>query len=188
MTEYEILSDEQLATLSLSSSEAFAVLLKRYENKLLFYVRRISGCRNEDAEDILQESFLKAYLNLRDFKNDLKFSSWIYRIVHNQAISYWRKQKIRPGILMDEESWMKIASLDQDMYLILKYRQDVELLKKVINLLPEKYRQVIILKYVEEKSYEEMADILRKPIGTIGTLVNRAKKILKELFNKYDGH
>lgn len=180
----EIMADEDLAAFAVSSSEAFGILMKRYEGRLLAYIRRMSGCRPEDAEDILQESFIKAYLNLNDFDHKLKFSSWLYRIVHNEAISEWRKRKARPSVILDDESWQKIKSGD-DLYNDTVIRSEKERLEKAINELPGKYRQVIVLKFMEERSYDEIADILRKPVNTVGTMINRAKKHLKDILKKY---
>ena len=84
-------NDEELVALALKNQDFFACLVERYEPKLMRYVRRISAATQEDAEDLLQEIFVKVYRNLNDFDPDLKFSSWIYRIAHNQVISYWRK-------------------------------------------------------------------------------------------------
>ena len=176
----ETMADEDLALLSITNSEAFGVLMRRYQGRLLAYIRRISGFRAEDAEDILQESYIKAYLNLRDFDKKLKFSSWLYRIVHNETISEWRKRKSRPSIILENEDWEKISS-EEDLHGALTVKADKERLAGAIAKLPEKYREAIVLKYLEERSYEEMADILRKPVGTIGTLVNRAKKHLQKI-------
>lgn len=175
------MADEELASLSVNSNEAFAVLIKRYEGRLLAYIHRLSGCRREDAEDVLQESFIKAYYNLNDFDPSLKFSSWIYRIVHNETISEWRKRRARPSIILDNEGWAKIKGVD-DLFKEINRKMEREFLEKSINKLPEKYQEVIVLKYIEERSYDEIADILRKPVNTVGTLINRAKKQLKEIF------
>lgn len=179
----ETMSDEELAALAVKSGEAYGVLMKRFEGRLLAYIRRMSGCRHEDAEDILQEAFIKAYYNLNDFDPALKFSSWIYRIVHNEAISEWRKKKARPSVILDEESWSKFYG-SQDLAREMDQTIDRSRIEKALNRLDGKYRDVIILKYLEERSYDEMADILRKPMNTVGTLVNRAKIKLKKILQK----
>ncbi len=180
----ETMADEELVSLSVEKSEIFGILMRRYQGRLLSYIRRLSGLRSEDAEDVLQESYIKAYLNLNDFDRKLKFSSWLYRIVHNETISEWRKRKARPSIILDSEDWQKIKS-GSDLNSEIMAKFDKELMNKAIARLPKKYREVIVLKYLEERSYEEMADILRKPAGTIGTLINRAKKQLNKILKKY---
>lgn len=182
----ETKADEELAALAVKSGEAYGVLMKRYEGRLLAYIRRLSGCRGEDAQDILQDSYIKAYYNLNDFDPKLKFSSWIYRITHNETISDWRKRKARPSVILDEESWSKFHGSD-DLAKEVDQKFERVRVEEALNLLPEKYRDVIILKYLEERSYEEIADILRKPPGTVGTLINRAKMQLKKILKKYDG-
>ncbi len=83
-------TDIELVRLTLTNQENFLYLVNRYDKKLLKFIQRISGLRLEDAEDLLQEVFIKVYQNLNDFDQDLKFSSWIYRIARNQAICYYR--------------------------------------------------------------------------------------------------
>ncbi len=161
--------------------------MKRYEAKLLNYILKISNINREDGEDVLQEVFIKAYQNLNDFDLNFKFSNWIYSIAHNTTISAFRKKKVRPQTVPWE---------DKDLNNILESTLDVEntslqkltykQVLKIINQLPLKYKDVLILKFVEGKDYQEMSDILRKPMGTIATLINRAKKSLKQELKKED--
>jgi len=90
------LLDEDLVKLTLEKQDNFLYLIKRYEAKLSRYIRRIAGLNKEDTEDILQEVFIKVYQNLNSFDKDLKFSSWIYRITHNEVIDSYRKKQARP--------------------------------------------------------------------------------------------
>ena len=106
-------NDEELVKLILKDQEYFLCIIKRYKYKLFNYIMRISNMREEDAEDILQEVFMKSYFNLNDFNADLKFSSWIYRIAHNQVISQYRKIKARPegyAIELSDEIIKKLTS------------------------------------------------------------------------------
>lgn len=180
-------TDEQIVVLTLKNQDYYLYLMKRYEAKLLNYILKISNINREDAEDILQEVFIKAYQNLNDFDLNFKFSNWIYSIAHNATISAFRKKKVRPQIV----SWE-----DEDLNNILGSTLDVEntslqkltykQILKIINQLPLKYKDVLILKFVEGKDYQEISDILRKPMGTIATLINRAKKSLKQELKKED--
>ena len=95
---YNNLPDEELATHVDGSIVYFEILIKRYESRLLRYIFRISQFSQDEAEEILQEIFLKVWKNLRGFSADMKFSSWIYRIAHNETISQFRRVKSR-GIL-----------------------------------------------------------------------------------------
>jgi RNA polymerase sigma factor (sigma-70 family) len=92
------LSDEDLIILTLENANHFSYIVERYQAKLLFYICRISGVSHEDAEDMLQEIFLKMYSNMNSFTPGLKFSSWVYRIAHNHVISSFRKKKRGPRV------------------------------------------------------------------------------------------
>jgi len=180
-------TDEQIVILTLKNQDYYLCLMKRYETKLLNYILKISNISREDAEDILQEVFVKAYQNLNDFDLNFKFSNWIYSIAHNTTISVFRKKNVRPQTV----SWE-----DKDLNNILKSTLDVEdeslqkltykHILKIINQMPLKYKDVLILKFVEGKDYREISDILHKPMGTIATLINRAKKSLKQELEKED--
>jgi len=180
-------TDEQIVVLTLKNQDYYLCLMKRYEAKLLNYILKISNISREDGEDILQEVFIKAYQNLNDFDLNYKFSNWIYSIAHNTTISVFRKKKVRPQTV----SWE-----DKDLNNILESTLDVEntslqkltykQILKIINQLPLKYKDVLILKFMEGKDYQEISDILHKPMGTIATLINRAKKSLKQELKKED--
>ena len=171
-------TDKELVELTLENHDYFLHLINRYEKKLLNYIIRISGVMHEEAEDILQEVFIKIYQNLNDFDASLKFSSWAYRIAHNMTINHYRKKQARPqSVFLDPENDFleNIAS-----ELNLEQEVDLEFLReninKILNDLRQEYREILVLKFLEQKSYKEISDILKKPIGTVGTLVNRAKK------------
>jgi RNA polymerase sigma-70 factor (ECF subfamily) len=180
-------TDEQIVALTFKNQDYYLCLMKRYEAKLLNYILKISNISREDGEDILQEVFIKAYQNLNDFDLNYKFSNWIYSIAHNATISAFRKKKVRPQTV----SWE-----DKDLNNILESTLNVEntslqkltykQILKIINRLPLKYKDVLILKFMEGKDYREVSDILHKPMGTIATLINRAKKSLKQELKKED--
>ena len=171
-------SDEELVALTLENQDFFSCLVERYEPKLRRYIQRISAATQEDTEDLLQEIFLKVYRNLRDFDQKLKFSSWIYRIAHNQVVSVWRKTKSRPPVIKFEadEDFLKFVAADEDLAGDTERKFASEDVRKMLENLDNKYKEVLVLKFLEEKSYEEISDILQKPLGTVATLINRAKK------------
>jgi len=179
-------SDEEVVKLILKNPDLYLCLMKRYEGKLFWYLKRISGLPDDDLEDLLQEVFIKAYQNLRDFDPSLKFSSWIYRIAHNHAISQYRKSKARPLLLAGEEADIILDKLsgDSDLEDETFKKMRIDELKEVISRLEPKYGEVIILRYLEEKDYTEISDILKKPVGTVATLLSRAKKQLLTLINQ----
>lgn len=176
------LSDAELVSLTLENQDNFLYLVDRYKGKLLNYIRRLTNINDDDAEDILQEVFIKVYLNLNGFDTDLKFSSWIYRITHNQVISQHRKLKARPegyAVNIDDQSALNLAA-DIDI----AAGTDLNIMKqniaKVLKGLDEKYRDILVLKFLEEKSYQEISDIIRKPAGTVASMINKAKGEFKK--------
>lgn len=175
------LSDLEIVRKSLLEVDHFSCLYERYENRLLVYIKHLGNITNEEAEDILQEAFVKVWKHLNDFDQRLKFSSWLYRIVHNQAISALRKkasfgksnkQPFRDKYLMDA-----VSQFSEDSDLVEEQSQCVH---KIINQLPLPFKEVMVLKYFENMSYEEISDVLQIPEGTVATRINRAKKTFRK--------
>lgn len=180
--DYTRKTDEELVTLSLESQLAFAVLIKRYQDKLRRYIHRISNVSAEDGSDILQDVFIKIYKNLNNFDISLKFSSWAYRITRNQCISNFRKLSVRPQSILfdDDDKFLNNIASEFDLEKEIIAMENKDIIVKILSVMDYKYREVLELKFLEEKSYQEISDILRKPIGTIATLINRAKKQFKD--------
>jgi RNA polymerase sigma-70 factor (ECF subfamily) len=177
------LEDSELVQKSLVEVNYFSCLYERYEAKLLRYVLCSSSFSEAEAEEVLQEAFVKAWRNLNSFDQTLKFSSWIYRIVHNEVISQWKKSHSfgkNQKLQIDDELFVNLPS-SLDIAAEISQKVEAENIRDILNLLPTKYRDVLVLKFLEEKSYEEISDIMKKPAGTIATLINRAKKAFKEL-------
>ena len=188
ISECEQKNDLQLVVLSLDNQEYYYCLMKRYEIPLMNYVRKLSGLNQSDVEDVLQEVFILAYQNLNDYDRQFKFSSWIYRIAHNQTISMLRKKtKNYQDISWDEHDLDQLVHSDFDIEQSLFQKMDYRNLLQNIDTLPLKYKEVLLLKFIEGKDYQEISDILRKPMGTIGTLINRAKKRLLQEITKGQG-
>lgn len=189
--DYSQLHDEELAKLTIEASQAFDELIIRYEPKLRRYLVRLTRLSKEDIDDVLQETFIKTYKNIASFDEDLKFSSWIYRIAHNEAISHLRKNKrffffernpveTENGEEITPDFFVVNPTQAEDFDLALNKTLVSSTLKK----LDQKYREVLILRYLEEKDYAEISDIIKKPPGTVATLLNRAKKQFSEICNQ----
>ena len=180
--ELENKTDEEIIELIIHNQSYFYVIIERYEKKLLNYIFRISDMTQEEAEDILQEVFIKVYLYINDFDKNLKFSSWIYRITHNLVIDKVRKEKFIVKINSEDKN--KIIEKIKDDFNIEKeidntlLKQNIE---KIFSEMDKKYKDILELKYLEDKDYNEISDILSKPIGTVGTLINRAKKQFRQI-------
>ncbi len=178
----DIKSDIDLVKLSLDNPELFLHIINRYKNPLSSYIRRLTKVDEDELEDILQEVFLKTYLNLNDFKADLKFSSWIYRITHNQVISRYRRSKARPEgnyIVLDDVFLDKLVS-EENIVSDIDFKLKKDKILQALNNLDEKYREILILRFLEEKSYQEISDIIKKPEGTVASSINKAKKEFKK--------
>ncbi len=177
-------SDEEIAQIvRTSNKELYREIVERYQHKLYSYALYL--LKHEDAaKDVVQQAFIKAYINLNGFDTSKKFSSWIYRIVHNEAINYIKKHRNQMQ-LTNEAYDVKDPSVNVDT-LFERMEQD-EHIQRLVASLPFKYREVLILYFMEERSYEEISDILRIPIGTVGIRILRGKDQLKQLINEYYG-
>ncbi|MDD5376521.1 MAG: RNA polymerase sigma factor [Candidatus Gracilibacteria bacterium] len=169
--------------------DAFGKIIDAYEGKLIRYIMGISGYSYEDAENILQEVFLRVYRHINEYDEQWSFSSWIYRIAHNTTVDEFRKNKKSMGnISIDDDGYYAIIQSITD-----GNSPEKDLLKKdtkdcvqnAISHLSNEYREAILLRYIEGYSYEEISDILRIPLGTASTIVNRAKKQLRTLLEKF---
>jgi len=179
-------TDAELVSLSLKNQDYYYCLMKRYEAPLMNYIYKLSGLNRTDLEDILQEVFILVYQNLNDYNKSFKFSSWIYRIAHNYTVSQLRKKaQGTQNISWDEHDLEQIVQSDFDLEENLALKINYHNLLSIIDSLPLKYKEVLLLKFVDGKDYQEISDILRKPIGTVGTLINRAKKMLSQEIEKY---
>lgn len=176
---YKNLKDEEVVRFVCEKNkEIYTEIIRRYQDKLRRYIFNLIQDDNK-AEDILQETFIKAYINLRGFNRSKKFSSWIYRIAHNETINMIKKDK-------------KQISLNKNLDFDSGIDIEEGLIKKELRLkthrclkqMPVDYREVITLYYLEEKSYEEISDILRAPVATVGTRIRRAKILMKKICQK----
>ena len=178
-------SDQALLVLARQQPEVFGVLMERYEQPLRRYLRRLTGWGDEEVSDMLQEAFIKMYRHLNDYDEELKFSTWAYRITHNQAIDTLRSVETRPflsQVSLDDVEQFVPAEKDTEAD-FLRW-DDLRRVRQVILELPLLYREVLILRFLEEKTYEEIVDIVKKPKGTIATLIRRGRVLLLQELDK----
>jgi RNA polymerase sigma-70 factor, ECF subfamily len=177
-------SDLELIELSLIDKENFLFLMRRYEKRLFLYISRISNFNHEEIEDILQEVFLAIYRNLNNFDHKLSFSSWAYRIAHNKTISHFRFKKARPiTVNLDKTELWRLAS---DIDLISDIDKNIlgDKVLKIFKSLNKDQRDCLVLRFLEEKNYQEISDILKKPMGTVATLLKKSKESFKKEWQK----
>ena len=173
-------TDEKLAMLVQGNNqEAFGVLMDRYQDKLLRYGRRFLA-QNESIVDVVQEVFIKAYQNIQSFDATRSFSPWIYRIAHNAFINEIRRRKRDPLLFVDVDAIIDHPSYEFDPAADEERVQMKALIDAGLDALTPAYKEIIILYYIENQSYEDISDILQVPIGTVGVRLRRARTRLKE--------
>ena len=152
----------------------YAELVRRYEPKLLRYAASLVQ-DNDKALDIVQDTLLKAYINLNGFQAKKSFSGWIYRILHNEAMNAVKKNR-REVKLPDDFDVADPDHFENE----LSREETIAMVHKCLEKIPLKYAEPVALFYLEEKSYEEISDILRIPAGTVGIRISRAKKAMRK--------
>lgn len=178
----DTLSDEVLALqVQKGDTEAFGELVTRYEAKLARYGTKFLS-NKEDITDLVQDVFLKAYQNMQSFDSTLKFSPWIYRIAHNEFVTALRKRSRRPLIHVDFDTFLSHPVYDDPSEREREQKEIKAVLEKGIEELAPKYREVLVLYYLENMSYQEVAEVLRVPVATVGIRLKRAREKLKSIY------
>ena len=166
---------------------AYALLMKRYKKAVYFMVLKMIRDA-DDAEDLTMEAFAKAFRNLERFKKDYTFSTWLFRIATNNTIDFIRKKKLRTLSLntsLSDDSGNPVSIDVED-------REDnpqdefikslrMEMVRMFVDKLPAKYRRLVQLRYFDELSYEEIAQELDKPLGTVKAQLHRSRELLYEI-------
>ncbi len=181
-------TDEELIARVLAGDEtAYETIVARYGDYVYTIAVRIVG-NDEDAEDVAQEAFVRAYRALPGFRGDSKFSSWLYRIATNRALTHLKRRRRRvvtvgldagPRVEAGASEVGRGSERGPDrLVLDDEFRREV---RAAVLELPERYRVVVTLFYLEEKSYKEVAAILGIPMGTLKTHLHRARALLRDM-------
>ncbi len=179
-------TDEEIARqVQAGDSESFGPLVARYEAKLLRYARKFLFDAS-DVEDLVQEVFLKAYVNIRSFEPSRRFSPWIYRIAHNEFVNALKKKKREKISFFDLDTFFPHLAAKETADADLEKRDMRELLETGLKQLDAKYREPLILYYIEGMDYQAIADILEIPRSTVGVRLARGKAILKKIVQNSD--
>lgn len=179
-------SDAELIELAIRGKErGFEELVNRYQRPIIGYVFRMLG-DYEAALDVTQEVFIKVYNSLDRYSSQYKFSTWLYRIAHNAAIDYMRRNSIVPQSLETEnrdgtyelqvESPLPSPEQERERS---EWRAEIE---AVVKCLPAAYRELILLRHSYDLSYDEIAEVTGLPLGTVKNRLFRAREIMRELF------
>lgn len=186
MEEKDVDSDEALALLAQRGENyAFGMLVARYQEKLVRYGRRFLA-QSEDAEDVVQDVFIRAYQNIQSFDAGQRFSPWIYRIAHNAFVNALRKKTREPLYLFDLDAVIPHALLD-DSQMQEREKDDMkEMVERFLAQIAPKYREILALYYFDELSYADIAEVLQVPMGTVGVRLRRAREALQKIYQSVE--
>jgi RNA polymerase sigma-70 factor (ECF subfamily) len=181
------LTDEELALrIQKGESEPLGVLMERYEPKLLRYgTKFLSG--HEDIVDLVQEVFVSVYQNIQSYDASRRFSPWIYRVAHNAFVGELRKRSRQPVRFFGFEFDTFVPHPVQEATQIPE--QEAQEMKALVNeglaKIPAAYSEILILRYLEELSYQEIADVLHIPLGTVSVRIARGKEALRKTYGDH---
>ena len=178
--------EEQLIQLALAGqSSAFETLVRRYQDRLYTAMISVVGSPDE-AEDVVQESFIQAYLKLDTFQQNSRFFTWLYRIAFNFALARRRRRKNHQSLDEARENSGSEPEFDGDNPdTRLSRTEDIQLVHRALALLSEDHRSILVLREMEDLAYEEIAEVLHISIGTVRSRLNRARAALKQQLEKF---
>ncbi|MEE4198923.1 MAG: RNA polymerase sigma factor [Bacteroidales bacterium] len=177
-------SDKELLTLFKNKEKrnyAFNLIVRKYQEKLYWHIRKIV-IKHDDADDILQNTFIKIWKGLDGFREDSKLYTWLYRIATNESLTFLKQKKTKYLLpIVDYENQLK-DTLESDEYF---NGTEIQLkLQKAILGLPEKQRVVFNMKYFEEMKYDDMAEILNTSVGALKASYHHAVKKIENYFKE----
>lgn len=164
-------------------ANAFETLVLEYEKNVYNIALRMTG-NSEDAADMTQEAFIKAYNSLQSFRGDSKFSVWLYRIVSNVCLDFLRSKNRRPTVSLSvedddgEDAQLDVADESQSPELLLDRKLTRDSVRRGLDSLPLDYRQILLLREIQGLSYDEIAQALSLEVGTVKSRIFRARKRL----------
>ena len=170
-----------IARILAGDTHRFSVIVDRYKDRAYALASRLLGNR-EEAEEILQDAFVKAYRSLADFRGESRFGTWFYRILYNACMTRVSRRQGSAASLDDPETIggeSAIASNDPDALESITEEERFEILDAEMQKLPEKFRAVLVLFYVQGQKYEEIAKVLDLPLSTVKTHLFRARALLR---------
>ena len=169
------------------NQDAFAQLVQRHQRRVFNLVFRMLQ-QYEEANEVTQETFLAAWQGLPSFRGDARFSTWLYRIAYNCCLKQLEQRKRDKALqaAVQAEQIFQQESCDERAAAELEAHERQALVREHLSQLPAKYRVVLVLRHLQELTYEEMAEILTMPIGTIKTHLFRARNLLKERLESFE--
>lgn len=183
MTPYD--ENEVLKLLQEESTQrkGFEMVVAQYSEQLYWQIRRMV-LSHEDANDLLQNTFVKAWVNIDYFRAEAKLSTWLYRIALNECLTFLNKQRAMTTVAIDDPEAVIVQKLESDPYFSGDHVQ--QLLQKALLTLPEKQRMVFNLKYYQEMKYEEMSEIFGTSVGSLKASYHHAVKKIEKFLEESD--
>jgi RNA polymerase sigma factor (sigma-70 family) len=179
------LSDTEIISLVLKGEQqAYAVLVDRYQNYVFTLALRFTKSR-EDAEEVAQDIFVKAYRSLADFRGSSKFSTWLYTITYNTSITHLRKKKLTTSSIDDERTFMQLESHESSFSAnVMEQKSRVNMVNEAISMLSPDDANIITLFYKAEQSLEEIGRVMGIDPNTVKVKLHRARQRLKDKMEK----
>jgi RNA polymerase sigma-70 factor (ECF subfamily) len=166
-----------------TQKSGFEMVVRQYSEQLYWQIRRMVFL-HDDANDILQNTFIKAWLNINYFRGEAKLSTWLYRIAFNECLTFLSKQNVMNAVSMDDPAVSMVQKLEGDSYFSGDKIQ--QLLQKALLSLPEKQRMVFNLKYYQEMKYEDMSHIFGTSVGALKASYHHAVKKIEKFLEETD--
>ena len=167
------MTDQELVDLVLNKDkENYAKIIEKYERQIMAYILRLLNFHREDASDACSNTFIKAYVNLNGYNPKLKFSSWLYRIAHNEAVNLIKKNSRSSTIDITDKENSFSCELDFEQF-------NKDALEKVLTGLKLKDKDILTLFYLQERTIKELSEILKCSEGSVKTRLNRARNRAK---------
>lgn len=177
-------TDEEIVFLvKRGDKKAFEAIVDRYLDKMKRYARKFFF-NSSDIDDLVQEVFLKVYVNINSFDENRKFSPWIYRIAHNEFVNAIKKKVHEKFFRIDLDIFFPHPEAKENLEKDADYFFTQKILDKYLKEINVKYREVLILHFFEDMNYTEIAEILEIPISTVGVRLSRAKEKIKKLIGE----
>ncbi len=173
---------KQLLQSPSTAERGFSMAVRKYSEQLYWQIRRMVT-NHDDANDVLQNTFMKAWVNIGSFRGDSMLSTWMYRIAVNECLAFLNKRK-SDNVSLDDEDCYEVLSLESDDYFDGDEAQ--ELLQNAVNSLPPKQRIVFTMKYFEERKYEEMSEILETSVGALKASFHHAVKKIEGFIEEHE--
>lgn len=163
--------------------EAFNDVIRRYSEPLYWQIRRMVES-HDDTNDILQNTFLKAWSSIENFRGEAKLTTWLYKIAINESITFLARERRRNNLSIDDETSMLVNAIEADQWV--DGDELAARLRKAIATLPEKQRLVFNMKYYDEMKYEQMSEILGTSVGALKASYHLAVKKIEQYFADND--